>query len=172
MSINEIKNNAYKRPLGISIIALLNILKGMIGLITLFFLPGYVEQNIDNIEMVMEYAEWFMYLIIGIGISLGKRWAWWILVFSLTLSLFYNLFSLVIAKDILLEAGLSSSEITKYFYKLGASIIFQTILLVYLYQKSVFRFYAFNYSTIKKKLAIVFSINILLITFIIFNQLY
>jgi hypothetical protein len=172
MTADEIKNTPKKRPFGISIIALLNILKGMIGLMILLYASTFDEQGGDKLDVVMEYFERFVYLIIGIGISLGKRWAWWIFVFLLAFNVFHNVFTFLTSEDILVKAGLTSNEITKYFYKLGAATLFQTILIVYLFQKNVFNFFKFEYTTLKKKLALVFGINIILVTVIILIELY
>lgn len=170
MTENEIINKTNKRPLGISIIAFLNILKGIIGLMVLLYLSTFDEQVGDKFDITIEYFDRFMYLVIGIGLSLGKRWAWWIFSLLLTFSIFYNIFSFIISNDILVKSGVSSDEITKYFYKLGASTIFQLILLVYVYQKIVFKFFNFEVSSLKRKLTIVIGINIILIIIVILNE--
>jgi hypothetical protein len=172
MTQNKIKDTTNKRPFGISLIAFLNIMKGMIGLAVLIYSSTFDEHTGDNFDIAFEYIERLLYLTIGIGLTLGKRWAWWIITYLFAISVFYNIYSLFIAKDILIEGGVSSGEITKYYYKLGASIIFQSILFIYLYQRNVFKFFKLDYSTIKKKLTTIIGFSIALIILIIVIELF
>ncbi len=71
MTIEERKSELKERPLGISIITFLYIMKGFIGLLVLLLIPSKETQN--SIEIGMEYAERLVYFVIGIGLLLGKN---------------------------------------------------------------------------------------------------
>ena len=158
-----------KRPIGISIVAFLYIFIGMISLITEFFVSTY---HSDMIDMVINHMEWITLLLMGIGLTLEKRWAWWLTVFLLTFSVFYNLYALIDFKSILLNARISQSDSTKYFYKTLATTVFQSLIILYLFQRNVFEYFRFEYVTKYRKLKILLGINLLIIFFtVLINKL-
>ncbi len=129
-----------KRPAGISILSFIYILITVIGLLT-----NRLSMNDD----------WFSYVILiilgvsAVALYMGQRWAWWVIgsmtVFSIMVNitnLYFSLSNLDLIPDV-----------NKFYFKFGAKLLIQSLILALFLSKPVIQFFAFkNLNTLQRLL--------------------
>lgn len=150
------------RPIGISIISFLYIIKGLIDAVTIFT----AKRGLNQFEVLFDHFWWIALVLIGIALNFNKKWVWWVSSTIISFSVLFNLYQF-------LMFVLTFQEIAPLTYKILINAIIQGVILVYLFQKSVFDYFKMDYLTFHKKLKKLVIINIVffvVIVFIQFNQ--
>ncbi len=132
------------RPAGISILAFIYILVGMLGMM------------LNPTPIMQGWATYLTYAILIVSAAalyLRHRWAWWVLgtltAFSIMLNCI-NLFAALSHLDSLPNAS-------KYYLKFGGKLLLQSLILIYLFSQPVINFFAFKSDNKTQKLFMLFG---------------
>jgi hypothetical protein len=132
-----------KRPIGISILAVLYIIGGIGVLGIQLFMGGVLTQafnliGISSISAVISLLFLgILGLAAGIGMWLGKKWGWWLGAFYLMYSVARNINALIIIPNLVEQFGTPESGLAKYYIKHCGRIILHSLLVLYFFKSNV-----------------------------------
>lgn len=146
-----------KRPFGITIISGLYIIFGIFQLVVISVLIDHSEE-ISWIDLILVQLIWLFFLLMGFGLSLGKKWGWWISTVLTMFSAMHGAYELINFDLLMTSSDLSDSELKKEMYKSAGKVLFQMLIVIYLFQKNVFNYFVFDQKNRIKKAIIVLII--------------
>lgn len=165
--ITNSQSNSIERPLGIRILAVLNVVVNLIGLSLLFALRDKVDPKLGNDILLIPKSTnlWYSilgvaFLFAGIGMWHGKKWSWWMVATSYLQNSIYkvgsSIFALVMTGSVerVLDAVVSI-----------ASALISLAVCSYFFQENVLRFFSIDAEN-KKRLVwhlIVFALVVIFV---------
>ncbi len=132
-----------KRPIGVSILAVLYIIGGIGVLGIQLFMGGALAQafNLIGISSISAVISILFLGILGIaagiGMWSGKKWGWWLGAFYLMYSVERNINALIIIPCLVEQFGTPESGLVKYYIKHGGRIILHSLLVLYFFKSNV-----------------------------------
>lgn len=173
-----------KRPIGTSIIAILHISGGFLGIIFMIFMSVkvyYLPETLEKINILglppslLIIAIFFVLVLAlasGIGMWTGKKWGWF-------LGSFYYMYSIVRNSTALItipmminsmppeEVAEMSRGPSYYYIKHGLKIIIHSLIFLYFFKSNVIDFFTMN--EYKKWKPILIQLSICAIIVIVVN---
>lgn len=150
-----------RRPLGLSIIASLFLISGIVTLILTLTAKSDIE-NPDAIDHIFQHLEWIIMLLIGFGLLKGKKWSWWLTTVSTGFVYLFGIYGLINIQSIVIENGLDEGQKINFIMESGAILFMQTMIMLYYFTRGVFGFFGMNYETLVQKIITVCIISGLL----------
>ncbi|WP_425396633.1 hypothetical protein [Aeoliella sp.] len=147
---DESQRETMARPVGVTILAILHFIGGVVLLIAQFLLFTNLETIGGNLRFVgvspLLLVIGLMFLAIltiasGVGMWMGTKWGWWLATFYYVYSIFRNgaaLFTIMVMMD-QLEGGSRGPEY--YVVKHGVRVIVHFLLFLYFFQGNVLDFF-------------------------------
>jgi hypothetical protein len=132
-----------KRPVGITILAVLYIIGGVGIFAVQLFMGGAISQVFDLFgisSMLAVVAILFLggsALAAGVGMLLGKKWAWWLGAFYLMYAVARNINAIIMIPTLLEQFGTPEAGVAKYYIKHGGRIIIHSLLVLYFFKSNV-----------------------------------
>lgn len=142
-----------KRPIGISIISFLYLASGGFIAAMYIFTPSVKSDTGYTIYDVLGLLITVMMFVAAFGLSMGKKWGWWIISIISFNNLLLDIRGLYEVTDITL-----SNDPNFYLHNIAA-LVFHILILVYLFQKNVFEYFGFNPNIIFKKIGLVIVLS-------------
>lgn len=148
-----------KRPVGISILALLYFVGG-IGILGLQIV--FHRQLADGLgsigaSVVVAYVGIFFLAAIGIaagiGMWLGKTWGWWLGAFYLTYSVARSISALFSLPGLIEAVGEPSGGAGRHYFKFGGRIVVHSLICWYFFTPKVEGYFGVAGVPRKKRLA-------------------
>lgn len=163
-----------KRPVGISILAILIIIGGMFSIIIRFYTSLRLSFTISIVTIASALFYLALTTLVGVTLWRGKKWGWWLGTSYLAyfiLSYIHRALTLFVLhnQQISIPMGLSY-ELTK----ISINLIMNILIYLYLFKDNVMEYYGVNRESKLKYGLIVLGIGILLIAMLISirNHLY
>ena len=131
-----------KRPLGITILAILNIAGGIILFVGQVLMIGFLDElpslGISSPAAMISVAVLaILALVSGIGMWLGRSWGWWLGAFYYVYGIVRNLNGVISLSGFSDEFGAPSQGIETYYIRFGARVVFYSLILVYLFRGNI-----------------------------------
>ena len=139
-----------KRPIGVLMLSAIYFLAGGFTLALYLFSPTVITLNSILILLIT-----IIIISAAFGLSMGKIWGWWVAAIICHVNILCMIEFLLISSE---TAQINMIENKLEFI---AILIFNLIILVYLFQKNVFEYYLFNLDTKIKKLVVSMCIGAL-----------
>lgn len=139
-----------KRPIGVSIISAIYLLAG--GFTLAFYFISPTELTLDSMLLLLISI---IIISASFGFSMGSMWGWWVI----TIICHVNIVSMI--DLLLLSPGVVQDSDNYHVLEDVAILIFNLLILLYLFQKNVFEFYLFDLNTKASKLGISLALGIL-----------
>lgn len=167
----EVMEASYDRPLGVSILAILLVIGGVILLGTQLL----AFSKLNEASSLIGVSSYFFQAAIGflglIGISaavgmwLGKKWGWWLALFYFAYAVTRNVNVLFSISSIADQYGVPTEQMTTNYIKYGIRILWNCFLLFYLCRETASTYFKTFDVNKWKSLSIVFGICIALFLF-------
>jgi hypothetical protein len=136
-----------KRPIGITILALLYLLGGVAILVMQVVLWNKIGEGLESIGMsstIGTAAIIFLGVLdIGaaIGMLMGKQWGWWAGAFCLFYSVARNLNTLVSIPSIMEQHGGPDGGMERLYVKYAGRVIIHSLLALYFFKANVVEYF-------------------------------
>jgi hypothetical protein len=165
--VEDIMENSYDRPIGVSLLSFLLTVQGVVALIGLMM----VIRNSDGITNFLGISGWLLQgaigligglgLAAGVGMWLGKKWGWWLALFYFAYSVSRNINVLLSISSITEAFGASGQASGANYVKYALRALWNAFLMFYLCRDAAASYFG-NESTIKwKAVLIVFGVSLL-----------
>lgn len=148
-----------KRPVGITILALLYFVGGL-GLLALqVVFHRQLAEGLGSIGATAVVAFLGIFFLAAIGIAagigmwLGKSWGWWLGAFYLTYSVARSISALITLPGLLEAAGESAASGAKHYVKFGGRIVVHSAICWYFFTPKVEAYFGVAAISRKKRLA-------------------
>lgn len=138
------------RPIGVTLLALLHIVGGLIG--GLMVLLAFLTRNISDFSAsILGIPMWLAVIplivamtlgfIAGFGLWSGRAWGWWMAVIYYTYSIMRNAGTVLLA--LMLTQGQESAtiDVHRFVYKHGGRVLIDTLIMLYLFRRSILDFF-------------------------------
>lgn len=132
-----------KRPVGITILATLNLIGGVAILAMQVVLAVRMTDAIEGVGISPIQAHVALAflgalgLVAGVGMLLGRRWGWWLGAFYLTYSVARNTNALISLPDLAEQFGVPPEKAVTHFVKFGGRVIIHSLLCWYFFTPKV-----------------------------------
>lgn len=136
-----------KRPVGVTILAVLNLLGGLALLLMQTILWNKLGEGLQSIGI--SSAVGFAALVFlgvlgvsaGIGMLTGKRWGWWVGAFCLCYSVARNLNALIMIPSLVEQHGAPDASVAKFYVKFAGRAIINSLLALYFFKANVVEYF-------------------------------
>jgi hypothetical protein len=138
-----------KRPIGISILAVLGILGGIAILVMQIFTAKHYDtaaeySGVSAISMLVNLTILGIWgLLSGIGMWIGKKWGWWLGATYISYSVLRNANALLTISEIVAQNPDQSIDATKYYIKHIGRVIIHSFIACYYFKANVLEFFGF-----------------------------
>lgn len=157
-----------KRPIGITILCILNFIGGIVGLVGILVMQVFFGNLIEQLSNLLGVSPVFIVILLvflmflsiisAIGMWLGKRWGWWIAAsyyFYAVVRTGYHIFIVLGMSEQLVN---SSRGVSYYLTMDIIKIILNSLILLYLFKNNVREY--FKLTSLSKKKAILILVGI------------
>ena len=151
-----------KRPVGISILAVLSLVGG-IGILILQFVffdllqEGFSQIGVSKNASVVNISILGGWAIAGgVGLWFGKNWGWWLGVLYLSYSVLRNAYATVAISDLVSQFPEQNINATKYYVTHGLRVVVHSLIVLYYFRENVLDYFGLessNKSTLFKQMA-------------------
>ena len=138
---------AAKRPVGVSILAVLHVMGG-VGLLAVQVAyrrglgDAAAELGFSQLHLLFSVVLLgVLGVVSGLGMWLGRRWGWWLAVFSYAYAVLRAGNVLLILTQVGPELGVQQAEMTRHAIKFGGRIALNSLLIVYFCRPAVRKFF-------------------------------
>lgn len=160
------------RPTGITILAWLYLIGGVVMLGMLLLLFNRLGQGFDSIGISAAIAQFSISLLgllaaaAGIGMLTGKNWGWWLGAFYLVWSVTRNTTALLAIQDIAAQFDVPPERMALHYVKAGTRIIFHSLLCWYFFSSRVEHY--FDVVAINRWMRLLFLVAAAIILYVLF----
>lgn len=165
---DEAASTVVKRPLGITILAVLHSIGGITYLVSgvgLLLSKGIHDTTLNGVlpssALLAAWSVFFTLLFTssGIGLGLGKAWAWWI-------SASYYLFALMVIGvhlgNDLVFSGVGGASFDFYLVQYGLPLVVGGLICAYFFRTNVLTYFRLDRWLKRKLLGVVVAVAVLL----------
>lgn len=132
-----------KRPIGITILAVLYFLSGLaiLGMQVAFY--RQLNEGLGNVGVSAVVAQLGILFLAALGLAAGtgmwlaKRWGWWLGAFYLTYSVARSINALIALPGLLEAVGGSAGSGAKYYIKYGGRVVIHSLICWYFFTPKV-----------------------------------
>lgn len=160
------------RPTGITILAWLYLIGGVVMLGMLLVLFNRLGEGFDSIGISAAIAQVSISLlgllgaVAGIGMLTGKKWGWWLGAFYLVWSVTRNATALLAIQDIAAQYEVPPEKMALHYMKAGTRIIFHSLLCWYFFSSRVEHY--FDVISINRWMRLLFLVAAAIILYVLF----
>lgn len=163
-----------KRPLFVTVLAVLSLFGG-IGVLWVIATIAFVRPEelpfSQTLVILSTLFLGFLDLFAAVGMFLGKRWGWWVTVFSFVYALARHLNQFALTIQLGPDAFLDSTQTYGYYLLLGTvRMAVDLLILAYLSGAKVRRY--FGTENINPKMALLKIIGLVLLIFVVVSISY
>ena len=144
---SDIDEATRKRPLGVSILAVLEVISA-ISLVAMQVAWGDTLSTVSVETTGSAFAGYYSMavyaisgMIAGVGMWLGKRWGWWAGTFGLMLGVLRNAKTLLAIPGIVQQYGLTLDESLSAYFKYGSRVVVQPLWFLYYFKGNVLGYF-------------------------------
>lgn len=157
-----------KRPIGISILAVLGVIGGVAILVMQAFIAKHYgaaaeHTGVSAISMLVNLIVLGIWgLLSGIGMWIGKKWGWWLGATYISYSVLRNLNALLTISEIVAQNPDQSIDATKYYIKHIGRVIIHSLIACYYFKANVLEFFGYPIERRWKRILAYIGITILI----------
>ncbi len=167
-----------KRPIGITILAILSIFGGIGIIVVQVIFSGELEKvfeshGLSSLATLLNFAILSVWAFAaGIGMWLGRKLGWWLGSLYLSYSVLRNVNAIFTIMDIVAQNHDQVIDTTKYYIKHIGRVIFHSLLVAYYFKNNVMEFFQISTNYKKKRFWKFIGITLLIfIAMILVTQL-
>ncbi|MEW9697775.1 hypothetical protein [Paenibacillus sp. SI8] len=164
----EIMEASYDRPAGVSLLAVLLAIGGVILLGTQLL----AFSKLNEASTLIGVSSYFFQAAIGflgligiaaaVGMWLGKKWGWWLALFYFAYAVTRNINVLISISSIYGQYSMPTNQITMNYIKYGIRALWNCFLLFYLCRETASTYFRTLETKKWKSLSIVFGICVVI----------
>jgi len=165
----EPRRGTATRPVGVSILAVLHLIGGVLLFGAQFLLFANLQAMDESLRSIgippalLVIGVMFLAILTiasGVGMWMGTRWGWWLAAFYYVYSIFRNGFALltIVAMADQLEGGTRGPEY--YMIKHGGRVVVHLLLFLYFFKGNVLEFFGIEMLSKLKAISILVGICI------------
>ena len=131
------------RPIGISVLAVLYFLGGLLALGIVVLGPGsmpaeFEELGVSGLLIAIRIIFWCaLGIAAGVGMWTRKRWGWWLGAFWLFYSIARNVNALLMLPGLVEQFGAQEVDVAKYQLRFAGRIAVSALLILYFFKSNV-----------------------------------